>query len=1384
MSNGTPTRLRVTEIGEYIRHRSCDRRFKLEINGRAEARTLPFVDRLFNALDPVLQRVGREREDVWEGTLQAVGLQNLTPVPSGQERQEMPWADFAPAVAGLPVGQAAYAREVAVEGPLGAFLVAGNIDFVVVLWEGTTPRLRLVECKASRRDRTYHRIQVALYRMLVRGILAATPLVVGGQAVDPNAVECVVARIDESTNTNQSILALEPLDLATEETDIGRLLAPGGRLDTINHTPVGNLAFRLDQKCDGCVFNIHCLTESARQRRLELVGLDPSTTRTIRDAGVTDLDQLADMDAAADPRAAHLRQSPGFTENLELLVLHAQARRRTLPGGGTHPDEYEVQALPHTGRGQLPPHESGGVRLMRIYLVVDYDYTEDRIGALSAHVTTSPGRIHTSFVNTAGSWRPHPQILEQHEAGQDAAGHMTYTEHPLPPGQEIVRYKMTPWTGNYHADTVAERDLIAGFFHELVGLIAQVAGQPRVPLHFYVWSRNEMRQLIEGCSRAGSGLLGHLRELLGCRESLEQMIYSCLQDEVSQRFALGWTGRGLGVVSSLRWFGRRYHWKRVVSGQPCNLDHEMTQDIFDFKTQLDLDAANQWTIDDAASVVSHRFEIRSRFNDSLPAAYWHALWNTLPAPASVRPTNPRLANAIQRYNRAHAPNVLREYLRARTHALRWVEENVRFKNEDIQKPTMEVAQLPTFTLDRDRVDLSAVDFLRLDQHVKFTNWLAWHLAPPAVRVPTGLTLPLRDITAVNRQTLHATIDLAGFGLTLAALATRCPFTQDSFVRLSPWSGDPNQGQTIPQLTTAIGRTGVIQQIDWNTGQVVIDSVFQEEDHYTLASGSTPSPTYPVQVFDHATLDENASDFVARRVERRLRNASPIYDWFDTVDPHPPMQPQRPDLELNAYRAMLSGLALPPHGHPPAHDQIEAAVEGLNTRIQLMQGPPGTGKTSTSALAVLLRILTGCSAGDVVLVAGHTHTSIDTLLRRIDEYRGVFGAGAAASALTFPQVAVVKVHSAADNLHPQPGGGVGNIAAAGTTRQINNLRKNAVLVLGGTTSALLKLAGELLGKKTFNDGDGLFTPLLVVDEASMMVFPHFLALATLVNADGQIMLSGDHRQLAPIVAHDWRNEDRPPTVLYQPYNSSFEAVRRISASPNVTAAAVRRSALTLTFRLPPVVIELISRLYQLDQIVLQGLPRPAAAGPPGGDLWAQAWHRSHGLFLVVHDEQGSRRSNPLEVAVIQNLLATSPGLPSGSLAVITPHRAQRSLLTATLGPYRSPAGSVDVIDTVERLQGGERPTVVVSATVSDPAAIEAAADFVLDLNRANVAFSRVQDRLVVVCSETLLNHIPSDLEHYQSAMLWKSLRDLCSVELASCNLGGHSLRLLTPPLPPP
>ena len=45
--------------------------------------------------------------------------------------------------------------------------------------------------------------------------------------------------------------------------------------------------------------------------------------------------------------------------------------------------------------------------------------------------------------------------------------------------------------------------------------------------------------------------------------------------------------------------------------------------------------------------------------------------------------DPKLADAITRYNEARKPNYIREYLKARCQALRWIEERSGFKNNEI-----------------------------------------------------------------------------------------------------------------------------------------------------------------------------------------------------------------------------------------------------------------------------------------------------------------------------------------------------------------------------------------------------------------------------------------------------------------------------------------------------------------------------------------------------------------------------------------------------------------------------------------------------------------------------------------------------------------------------
>ncbi|MGI4790984.1 MAG: DEAD/DEAH box helicase [Janthinobacterium lividum] len=1372
--------VRVTQIGEYIRHGSCERRFKLDSDGRRLTKSLPFFYTLSSTMDPVLAEAGREREREWEGHLRAAGLTDLCRYADRPDEKSTPWQMLAERASELGAGTEGYGREIDVIGEIGAFRVVGRIDFVLIRWESGRPRLRLVECKASRKDQTYQRIQLVLYRILVSRLLEEQPLRISGFRVGIEDVECVVARLDENSSRAQDILALPPLDLEMEEADVRLLLAPGGTLQQIIAKDVTATSYQLDSKCDDCALNLYCLPEAARRREIQLLGVDPSTIRALSASGIHDLDTLAAL--PLDGRAAaSIRAHPDFSISLDTLTAKARSRRSTLPRQQIQQDpepaeHNDVIPLPHSGSGQLPPHETGAIRLIRVYLSVSYDYVENRVGAVSAHVTRSDRPLSTLFVQEEGRWRPDSDVKEQWATGTTDEGRRVFAERPLE-AIEFAGVLPKPWSGDYEEDSKREADLLGRFFAKLVQSARDLCPEGQAPLHFYVWSRNEITRLVEACARADTNLLGSLRELLGCREGLEQLIYSCLSDEIDSRYALGWTSRGIAAATALRWFGRRFHWTRRVGDEDLALDRIFAEGIFDFKTTLPYDADGQWLPLDTDGTYKQAFEIRAAFGDALPAPYWRAQWGTLPD--ANQPGLPdKLKRSIQSYQKATQPGILKAYLKARVQALRWIEEGIKFKNIEIAKPLVDLKSLPSFTLGVETAAQAALDFLWLEQRVAANDWMGAHLVPPAGRVPLGRTLPIRDVQAIDDNKLIATIDLTGYPINAAGLRVRCSLGEGAFVRLSPCDADPNRAQTVAQFLRA-GSTCRIESLDWDTGRVELSVLPYrgKDDRYMLPSLAWPQGRAG---YASATIDEGLSDFVAGKVDERLESGlgAHVYEWFDPQHSNIPPQTPLPPPVLDRYRTFLDGLNL---GHGPlASDQAAAAVDGLSTRVQLLQGPPGTGKTQTTAAAVLLRILARRRAGDiltpgdVVLVAAGTHMAVDTLLRRIAALLPPFAAGAAAAGFDMPDVCLAKAGGTAT------GEGIEDFEIYGCSGFVAEHRMDSVVVIGGTPNALLKMARELNKKSPWNESKHKFqAEALVVDEASMMVLPPFLALASLIREDGEILLAGDHRQLAPIMSHDWEREDRPPARLYQPYASAYDAVRTLKENTKLPDAALQLSALTFTFRLPPEIRSLIARLYHLDGLTLEGFPAIHAdpsLTDAAEDVWPRLWHNPTGLFLVTHDEAASKQSNPLEAEIIARILEAVGTLPSGSVGVVVPHRAQRALLKTTLEGN----SAVDVIDTVERLQGGERPTIIVSATASDPAAINARAEFILGLNRANVAFSRAQQRLIVVCSERLISHLPPSAEHYAEAMLWKSLRAACSEIVGETQLGGHAVRVFTAP----
>jgi uncharacterized protein len=156
-----------------------------------------------------------------------------------------------------------------------------------------------------------------------------------------------------------------------------------------------------------------------------------------------------------------------------------------------------------------------------------------------------------------------------------------------------------------------------------------------------------------------------------------------------------------------------------------------------------------------------------------------------------------------------------------------------------------------------------------------------------------------------------------------------------------------------------------------------------------------------------------------------------------------------------------------------------------------------------------------------------------------------------------------------------------------------------------------------------------------------------------------------------------------------------------------------------------------------------------AGNPATEALKVALEPSNVFVLIVHDEAESFQSNLVEAKIIDALVRNTP---TEGVGIVTPHNAQRGLLQNML----SDIGKTVRVDTVERYQGGEGDFIIISSTVSDPDYVRGESDFLLNMNRLNVAVSRMKKKLVIVASKSIFQFMPQDARDYDKALLWRGI----------------------------
>jgi len=437
--------------------------------------------------------------------------------------------------------------------------------------------------------------------------------------------------------------------------------------------------------------------------------------------------------------------------------------------------------------------------------------------------------------------------------------------------------------------------------------------------------------------------------------------------------------------------------------------------------------------------------------------------------------------------------------------------------------------------------------------------------------------------------------------------------------------------------------------------------------------------------------------------------------------------------------------LHPQHLPWLRARQQQAFELPAWRTSFLWGPPGTGKTATIG-ALLATFLMG-NPGKRVLLLSTTNSAVDQALIAVDEVLKQMTPQEARPGVLRRSCSRIGNHFLAGNYHgrehllPIKDISLIHLLADLESRSPDKadvqVYERWKVQLEGVRSKLrqqsmnavarARLAAMTTTRAVFSyDELEALAPydLVVFDEASQVGLAHALALVPLGNA---VIFAGDPRQLAPIViskgadAHEWlgrstfyamREEDPYTCLLDEQSRMAPEICRMVSGvfydGKLKVASSCNSDRSWLEERRAIHVTSLGSRNAYLVRTPFES------------------------KFSTRYGGHVRHETAELVTALVHDLVNA---IDQSDILVLTPYRAQRTLLRATL---KNAGYKRVLVSTVHRAQGSERNTVIF-----DP--VHASTSFLnnrdLGPRLMNVALSRAKARLFVIASrENLLNPV--------------------------------------------
>jgi predicted RecB family nuclease len=372
---------------------------------------------------------------------------------------------------------------------------------------------------------------------------------------------------------------------------------------------------------------------------------------------------------------------------------------------------------------------------------------------------------------------------------------------------------------------------------------------------------------------------------------------------------------------------------------------------------------------------------------------------------------------------------------------------------------------------------------------------------------------------------------------------------------------------------------------------------------------------------------------------------------------------------------------------PPHARLDLPVPeaalSLAGSYLFVQGPPGSGKTWQGAKAAVALMRAGRRIG----ITAQSHKAISKLLEEIERE---------AREQSFSFRGRKKSTSGDEGTRYE---GQFIDSADGW----RDLLDEELQLVAGTS--------WLFARADFTD----HLDTLIVDEAGQVALADVVAVG---HTARNIVLLGDPNQL-PQVSQGAMPDEAKASVLQHLLDEE------------TTVPPDRGIFLERTWRLRPELTAFTSEAYYEGRLVCEELcgSRSVAAG--NGLVYRPVEHAANGQLSREEAAEVSRAIEELVGTEYTDEHGTTRLLGLDDVLVVTPYNAQvRTIRQAVPEGVR--------VGTVDKFQGQEAPVVIVSLASSSGEEAPRGLGFVFNKNRINVATSRAQCRVELVCSPRLLD----------------------------------------------